>query len=107
MKISARLENKTGQHAISLRSGESVLSLDVPPEIEGFGSSVNGGEMLFLALATCYCNDIYREAKKRGMAVERVEVEISGEFGAEARRLGTLIIARQWLPRRVEKKFSN
>jgi hypothetical protein len=38
--------------------------------------------MLFLALASCQCNDIYREAKKRGMAVELVEVGGSGEFGA-------------------------
>lgn len=36
--------------------------------------------MLFLALATCYCNDFYREAAKRGIPVERVEVEISGDF---------------------------
>jgi uncharacterized OsmC-like protein len=38
---------------------------------------------LFLALATCYCNDIYREAAKRGLKVEHVEVEVAGEFGAE------------------------
>lgn len=48
----------------------------------GLGSSVNGGELLFLALATCYCNDIYREAAKRGIRVESVEVEVAGEFGA-------------------------
>jgi uncharacterized OsmC-like protein len=29
---------------------------------------------LFLALASCYCNDIYREAAKRNIKVERVEV---------------------------------
>ena len=39
--------------------------------------------MLFLALATCYFNDIYREAAKRNIRVERVEVEVSGDFGAE------------------------
>jgi uncharacterized OsmC-like protein len=38
---------------------------------------------LFLALATCYGNDIYREAAKRGLKVEHVEVEVEGEFGAE------------------------
>ncbi len=36
--------------------------------------------MLFLALATCYCNDLYREAGQRGIAVRRVEVEVRGEF---------------------------
>jgi hypothetical protein len=34
---------------------------------DGGGSSANGGELLCLALATCYCNDVYREAKKRGI----------------------------------------
>ena len=46
-------------------------------------ASTNGGELLFLALATCYCNDIYREAAKRNIQVEKVEVEVSGDFGAE------------------------
>ena len=43
---------------------------------------MNGGELLFLALATCYCNDIYREAKARGMDVESIEVQVAGRFGA-------------------------
>ena len=30
----------------------------------GRGSAVNGGEFLVLALATCYCNDLYREAER-------------------------------------------
>jgi hypothetical protein len=32
------------------------------------------GELLFLALASCYGNDIYWEAAKRNSKVERVEV---------------------------------
>ena len=38
---------------------------------------------MFVALATCYCNDIYREAGKRGIKVRQVEVEVEGEFQAE------------------------
>ena len=33
-----------------------------------------------LALATCYCNDIYREAQRLGLEVKEVEVEASAEF---------------------------
>jgi organic hydroperoxide reductase OsmC/OhrA len=29
-------------------------SLETPPRSGGFGSNANGGELLFLALATCY-----------------------------------------------------
>jgi len=38
--------------------------------------------MLFLALATCYCNDLYREAAKAGIAIDSVEVTVEGDFGA-------------------------
>jgi uncharacterized OsmC-like protein len=36
---------------------------------------------LFAALATCFCNDLYREAGKRGIDVEDVKVEVTGTFG--------------------------
>ena len=83
MKISAKVQNSEDQHHVTLRTNDNVHSLSIPPRPTGFGSSANGGELLFLALATCYCNDIYREAGKRGLKVEHVEVEVAGEFGAE------------------------
>ena len=83
MKISARVENSAGQHHVTLTTNEHAHSISIPPKSTGLGSSANGGELLFLALATCYCNDIYREAAKRNIKVERVEVEVSGDFGAE------------------------
>lgn len=33
-----------------------------------------------LALATCYCNDVYREAARLGIEVTAVEVEASAQF---------------------------
>jgi organic hydroperoxide reductase OsmC/OhrA len=83
MNISAKVQNSEGQHHVMLRTNDNVHSLAIPPKPTGFGSSANGGELLFLALATCYCNDIYREAAKRGLKVEQVEVEVEGEFGAD------------------------
>ncbi len=83
MKISARVENREGQHQVTLSTNDNVHVLTIAPKVTGFGSSVNGGELLFLALATCYCNDVYREAAKRDIRVEAVEVEVSGDFGAE------------------------
>lgn len=44
---------------------------------------MNGGELLFLALATCFCNDLYREAKRRNLEISNVDVEVFGDFGAE------------------------
>lgn len=83
MKISAKVQNSEGRHDVTLRTNDNVHRLDIPSKPAGFGSSTNGGELLLLALATCYCNDVYREAAKRGLKVERVEVEVEGEFGAE------------------------
>lgn len=83
MKISARVENSENQHQVTLTTNENSHSIVIPPKSTGFGSSANGGELLFLALATCYCNDIYREAKKRNIEIQKVEVEVNGDFGAE------------------------
>lgn len=83
MRISALVQNSADHHEVTLRTDGHVQALAVPPRPSGFGSGVNGGELLFLALATCCCNDVYREAARRGLTVERVEVEVSGDFGAE------------------------
>ena len=83
MKITAKVENSKDNHQVTLQTNDNVHSIVIPPKSTGYGSSANGGELLFLALATCYCNDIYREAAKRNIKVERVEVEVIGDFGVE------------------------
>ncbi|MBI5670363.1 MAG: OsmC family protein [Chloroflexi bacterium] len=80
MKISAQVKSSEGSHEVYLRTNDQAHSIDIPPKANGFGSSANGGELLFLALATCYCNDVYREAAKRNINVRNVQVEVSGEF---------------------------
>jgi organic hydroperoxide reductase OsmC/OhrA len=83
MKITAKVENSKDNHQVTLQTNDSVHSINIPSKSTGYGSRANGGELLFLALATCYCNDIYREAAKQNIRVERVEVEVDGDFGAE------------------------
>ncbi len=82
MRISASVNNGNGDHQVFMTSGDDVHSIVIQPKAGGSGSSINGGELLFLALATCYCNDVYREAAKREIKVERVEVQVEGEFGS-------------------------
>ena len=81
MKITARIDNSQGKHEVRVETEGVRQAIGIPPKETGFGSRVNGGELLFLALATCYCNDLYREAAKRGIRVASVEVEVEGEFG--------------------------
>lgn len=83
MKIRASVQNSFGEHQTSLETDDNRQIIKIEPKSSGFGSSINGGELLFLALATCYCNDIYREAAKRGINVESVEVTVEGDFAAE------------------------
>lgn len=81
--ISASIFNAGNQNEVKLATGVSSKVLNIPAKTEGKGSSVNGGELLFLALATCVCNDIYREAAKRKIEVISVKVDVTGEFGGE------------------------
>jgi len=81
VRISASLVNRAGSHAVTLRSADKPQSLAVAAKAGG-GSAVNGGEFLMLALATCYCNDLYREAAARGLVLSAVQVEASAEFAA-------------------------
>jgi organic hydroperoxide reductase OsmC/OhrA len=80
VKISAVVRNALSRHEVVVSTGTSEQSLAVPAKSCGQGSGVNGGEFLMLALATCYCNDLYREAARLGIPVESVEVEASAEF---------------------------
>ena len=90
MKFSARVQNTPKEHKVTLKVGNKEQSLHIAPKPTG-GSSVSGGELLFLALATCYCNDIYREAAKRDIKVESVEVEVTGDFEAEGKPASNIV----------------
>jgi uncharacterized OsmC-like protein len=81
MQISASIKNELALNEITVSTEGSSKKIIIPSKPDGNGSSVNGGELLFLSLATCFCNDVYREAVKRNMKVKSVEVKVDGEFG--------------------------
>ncbi len=80
MHISALVKNARGIHDVNVATAGSTERLPIPCGKGGFGSSVNGGEFLMLALATCFCNDLYREATRLGISVDSCEVEASADF---------------------------
>jgi uncharacterized OsmC-like protein len=82
VRISAEVQNRAGYNEVTVRTNDAGKAIAIPPKASGPGSSVNGGELLFLALAICFCNDIYREAANRGITVDSVTVTVEGEFGA-------------------------
>ena len=80
MQIAARVKNDDTSHEVTVTTDGSTKRLPIPAKTAGRGSAINGGEFLLLALATCYCNDLYREAARTGIPVEAVEVEVIADF---------------------------
>ena len=80
MKITATVRNSSNAHEVQVATNGTLQSLPVPAKSSGQGSAVNGGEFLMLALATCYCNDLYREAALRHIPLDGVFVEASADF---------------------------
>jgi organic hydroperoxide reductase OsmC/OhrA len=83
MRSVAGIQNSKGANTVKVSTGDHSSTITIPPRPSGFGSSISGGEMLMVALATCYCNDIYREAAKMGIDVSHVDVQCSAEYPAE------------------------
>lgn len=83
MKISAIVNNRLNEHWVVVQTNEVSKEIQIAPKQNGLGSSVNGGELLLLALATCFCNDIYREAGKQNIEISNVNIEVIADFGAE------------------------
>jgi len=83
MNLSATIKSSLHHHEVAVQTNGDSQSITISSKSGGYGSSVNGGEFLLLALATCFCNDIYREAAKRKIQINAVEVECTGVFGAE------------------------
>jgi uncharacterized OsmC-like protein len=81
MQIAARVSNTPSGHSVEVETESRKQSIGIAPKSLGRGSSINGGELLFAAIATCFCNDIYREAAKRSIDVQDVKVEVTGTFG--------------------------
>jgi uncharacterized OsmC-like protein len=83
MLISASINSTLNINDVEVSTNDTSQHVSLPPKATGFGSSINGGELLMLSLAVCFCNDLYREAKKRNIVLTGVEVSVSGEFGSE------------------------
>jgi uncharacterized OsmC-like protein len=80
MPIQVATENLTGQVTAIGSAGAFTLIVDRPVETGGGGKGFNGGQLLYLAVAGCISNDLFREAGPRGITLDRVAVTVSGDF---------------------------
>jgi|SRR5690554_1260770 len=83
MNINVKVKNSKDVNDIEFQTNGNSHTISIPSKPSGYGSDVNGGELLFLALAVCFCNDIYREAAKKDIKINNVEVEVNGKFDKE------------------------
>jgi organic hydroperoxide reductase OsmC/OhrA len=61
-------------------AGPYTLVADRPVAGGGGGLGFNGGQLLYLSIAACVSNDLYREAATMGIDVHRVVVDVDGDF---------------------------
>jgi uncharacterized OsmC-like protein len=61
-------------------AGPYTLVVDRPTDGGGDGIGFNGGQLLYLAIAGCVSNDLYREAPGLGITLDHVRVAVRGNF---------------------------
>ena len=61
-------------------AGPYSLVADRPAAAGGGGLGFNGGQLLYLSVAACISNDLYREAETLGIALTNVEMTVDGDF---------------------------
>ena len=60
-----------------------TLVVDRPADAGGGGLGFNGGQLLYLAIAGCVSNDLFREARSEGIELTSVRVRVRGSFSGE------------------------
>jgi uncharacterized OsmC-like protein len=63
---------------------------DRPVAGGGRGLGFNGGQLLYLSIAACVSNDLYREAAHLGIALRRVSIEVRGAFAGRGSASGPI-----------------
>jgi len=63
-------------------AGPFTLVTDRPPAAGGGGLGFNGGQLLYLSIAACWSNDLYREAATMDIDLDGVEITVDGDFPA-------------------------
>jgi putative redox protein len=61
-------------------AGPYTVIIDRPASAAGGGLGLNGGELLYLAVAGCVSNDLFRGAQAASIALRRVRVRARGDF---------------------------
>ena len=64
------------------QGGPFTLVVDRPAAAGGGGLGFSGGQLMYMAIAACWSNDLYREAATMGIELDGVEITVDGDFPA-------------------------
>jgi uncharacterized OsmC-like protein len=82
-------------------AGPFTLVTDRPAAAGGGGLGFNGGQLLYLSIAACWSNDLYREATTMGIELDGVEVAVDGDFpsrGSGSTPISVVVVVRSSAP---------
>jgi uncharacterized OsmC-like protein len=77
------VRNVSGEPAAIGNAGPYTVVMDRPTDGGGRGVGFNGGQLLYLAIAGCVSNDLFREAAAEGIDLQRVRVVARGDFSGD------------------------
>ncbi len=83
MHIEVETCNVDGQVTALGSAGPFTLVVDRPVEGGGDGLGFNGGQLLYLAVAGCISNDLFRDARTAGIELSHVRVKVGADFVGE------------------------
>ena len=81
--VEVEIRNVSGEPAAIGSAGPYTVVMDRPVDGGGRGVGFNGGQLLYLAIAGCISNDLFREAHAVGIRLEDVRVVVRGDFNGE------------------------
>ena len=91
-------------------AGPFTLVTDRAAAAGGGGLGFNGGQLLYLSIAACWSNDLYREAATLGIELNGVEITVDGDFparGAGSTPITVDVVVRSPAPQeRVRELFA-
>jgi len=81
--LEVEVRNIPGEPAAIGNAGPHTVVVDRPTDAGGRGLGFNGGELLYLAIAGCVSNDLFREARTLAITIDRVRVRVRGDFSGD------------------------
>jgi putative redox protein len=72
--------------------GKQTITIGRPEGVGGDGLGYSGGQVLVLAVGTCFYNNLYYAADERGINIRSVELEVSSGWTEEPKVSSGIVI---------------